>query len=208
METNKYNYQVCYKMGLMFESKIKNKYGLINEFKKNHKWDAYGNNNIKIQIKFHKEDTDIILGSYNNYSYMEEDFILIIGEHKYENREIVDIDINDIKISTYYIDYIKWNECFINKKFNKNHIKIINKKKQQEIENNKNSYYIIYGNYNDKCFTKIKIRLRERNDRKSKIEKCWTISIKKEKINDFFKMFEKTNIIDYSELHLFNNIII
>lgn len=116
METNKYNYQVGYKMGLMFESKIKNKYGLINEFKKNHKWDAYGNNNIKIQIKFHKEDTDIILGSYNNYSYMEEDFVLIIGEHKYENREIVDIDINDIKIKTYFIDYIKWNEYFFNKK--------------------------------------------------------------------------------------------
>lgn len=81
--------------------------------KKNNKWDAYGNNNIKIQIKLHKEGTNIILGSINNYSIMNEDFLLIIGEYQNEYQCIEDFDINNIKIKSYYINYIKWNKWFI-----------------------------------------------------------------------------------------------
>lgn len=195
MENNQ-DYQLIYKIGCIFEKEIKNQYGLINEFKKNNKWDAYGNNNIKIQIKLHKEGTNIILGSINNYSIMDEDFLLIIGEYQNEFQYIEDFDINNIKIKSYYINYIKWNKCF-NKIFNGNYIKNINKKKWKEIENNKNGYYIKYGNYDDNCFTKINYYSKPRNKRyKDGIEKSWTVLIKKEKSKDFFKNFETVDIIN------------
>lgn len=205
----KQNYQLIYKIGYTFEREIKKEYELINEFKKNHKWDAYGNNNIKIQIKLHKEGTDIRLGSISNYAYMEDDFLLIIGGHQNEYRQIEDFDINNIKIKTYYIDCNKWNKCF-NKTFNKNYIKNINKKNWRDIEKFQNEYYIKYGNYDDNCFTKINYRTVNRNTGRHKEgkEKKWTVSIKKEKVYDFLKMFENVPIIDYSEFHLFNNILL
>lgn len=205
MENNQ-DYQLIYKIGCIFEREIKKKYGLINEFKKNHKWDAYGNSYIKIQIKLHKKGTNIILGSINNYSIMKEDFLLIIGEYQDEYQHIEDFDINNIKIKTYYINYVKWNKCF-NKVFNRNYIKNINKKNWEEIDKYKNEYYIKYGNYDDNCFTKINYYSKTRNNRyKDGKEKCWTVLIKKEKINEFLKIFEIVDIINYSELYLFNDI--
>jgi hypothetical protein len=114
----------------------------------------------------------------------------------------VNIDINDIKIKTYYIDCVKWNECFCNKNFNKDFLKNIKKKDSQEIEKNKNHYYEIYGNYDDKCFTKISYYIKERDKTKKKYkdgkEKCWTVYIKNEKIYEILKIGKKVNIMDYS----------
>lgn len=42
---------------------------------KYNKQDACGYNNIKVQIKYHKKDTNINLGNYEYYSFMDKDFL-------------------------------------------------------------------------------------------------------------------------------------
>lgn len=173
------------------------KYNLRKIISQNDKWDACGYNNIKVQIKYHKKDTDINLGSYNYYSFMKEDFLLLIVDHQYDYKDpnFEKVDINNVTIQTYYISCHKWNNCFLNRDKNIEKIKTMNKKTGQEIDKNKLSFYETYGNNDYKYFTKIKFYPKNRKDG---IEKSWTVLIKKEKINDFLKKFEKVNIVDYS----------
>lgn len=85
------------KNGKIFEKYIKEKYGLINEFKQNTKLDSYGNDYSKIQIKLHKKGTEICLGSIMHYSFMNDDFLLVIGEYK-DKIEIDKLKINFLNL--------------------------------------------------------------------------------------------------------------
>jgi hypothetical protein len=204
--------------GKKYEIYVIKKYGLIEVESKIDKWDAYGYDDIKIQIKIHKKGNDIILGSIKNYSFMERDFLLNIGEYiEEDNNNLDNLDINNVKINTYYIDHIKWNIFF---KFNEEEVNFLyNEKKikkfvdnySQDINEYREKYYQKYGNYDDNTFTKIKFRLVKRNNNR-KDEKEWKVLIKNQMIKQFLNTFRKVNIIDYScdynnELKLFYNII-
>lgn len=98
-------------IGILFQQYIIKKYRLEEINMTNHKWDCYGKQGIEIQIKLHRKDTNIRLGSYKNYSFMNYDFLLIIGEYR-EEFNIENIKFDNIKIKTYYIECSKWNICF------------------------------------------------------------------------------------------------
>lgn len=173
-----------------------------------HKWDCYGKEGIEIQIKLHMKDTDIILGSYKNYSFMNYDFLLIIGEYQ-EEFNIENINFDNVKIKTYYIECSKWNICFSDINKNIEYMNDINKNINEKNEVNNeviNEFYEKYGNYDDKYFTKIEYYRKKRNAKykkgyKNGHENVWNLYIKKEKVDEFFKKFKEANIIHY----LYNN---
>lgn len=94
---------------------------------------------------------------------MERDFLLNIGEYiEEDNNNLV---MNNVKINTYYINHIKWNNFF---KFNEEEVNFLyNEKKiknfvdndSQDINEYREKYYQKYGNYDDNTFTKIEFRL-------------------------------------------------
>lgn len=163
-----------------------------------HKWDCYGKEGIEIQIKLHMKDTDIILGSYKNYSFMNYDFLLIIGEYQ-EEFNIENINFDNVKIKTYYIECSKWNICFSDINKNIEYMNDINKNINEKNEVNNeviNEFYEKYGNYDDKYFTKIEYYRKKRNakykkDIKMDMKMFGIYILKKKKLMNFLKNLKK-----------------
>lgn len=185
-------------IGILFQQYIIKKYRLEEINMTNHKWDCYGKQGIEIQIKLHRKDTNIRLGSYKNYSFMNYDFLLIIGEYR-EEFNIENINFGNVKIKTYYIECSKWNICFSDIDKNIEYMNDINENFNEEKEK---IFYKNYGNYDDECFTKM-VHYRKKRDKTKKnykngYENVWNLYIKKEKVEEFFKKFKEVNIIHYS----------
>lgn len=181
------------KIGKKFEEQFLEYHNLEKTKNKNYKWDGYGNNGIELQIKLHKKNKDFTLDSYTNYSFMYYNFLLIVGEHNYED---FNIDVINVKLKIYYINCFKWNEYFPNRNINIEIINNINKKinEQNKINNEIiNKFYEKFGNFNDKDLFKISYRRRIINRK----ENSWTLRIKKEKTEEFFNNFKEVNIKKY-----------